>query len=925
MVDGHLNFDTRINEKGFTGGLKSLGKSLDGIKSKVLGVGAAIGLAFSGKELVQAAASMKASKSQFEQTFGVLQEGAEKAIGKVAAESGILKKRLQGTATSIYAFAKTTGMQSTQALDMMSEALQVAADSAAYYDKSLEETSETLKSYLKGNFANDAALGLSSTEFTRNAKALELYGKKYTELSEAQKQLTLLQMVKDANKLSGAEGQAAREAEGWENVIGNLKQAWTDLMAALGTPVLSVAVKAVKRITEALQRLTEAAGTASAVIMEMFGLTDSTASSTASVAADASDAAESYSDMADSAAAAQKANDKSLASFDKINKLGSDEDTSADTAGTPATAAQELEFNVDTAKAEKSVSEFEKKLRRVFDRIKGYAGELKSYYDRNFSGIFDNIFTKLAEEGGEFRGTLEKVFYDVGTLAAPMRDYLTNDFTPYLQQVMTTCGDIAGGLFDSFNRVFSDIWNVAVFPILQSFITDGLPLITQFRTEVWTTLDALFNDIKILFDTWWADFGVPIFAELATIWTDTVTILKQKWDEYGVPIFTALREALDNTKDTIVLYWNKWLKPVFDYAMQKADEVWKKHLAPLLDNILGLIGDLIKGTLEIYNKVITPVVKWILEKLAPVFETFMKGVIEYVSVVFGDIIDVLNKIITFFRDVFNGNMSKAWEDLKGIYSGVGKFFYDTFNEAYNFIVKIFEPIGIWAKGCWDAVVNAYDGAAAWFGSTFDKAYWKLTGAFSGIKKWAADRWDEVKKPFESIADWFGNKFDAAWSAIKNAFSLDNVYSFFRGVKDAITGIFEGVVEGIKSPFNSAIQGINWVIDQLNSMSVTIPFYGGETTWSWSIPKLPYLAQGMAVPANYGEFLAVLGDNKREPEVVSPVSTMEAAMRKVLGEFGGMGGGDITLIAELDGDVIYRKVVERNKQHVDATGTNEFIY
>ena len=139
------------------------------------------------------------------------------------------------------------------------------------------------------------------------------------------------------------------------------------------------------------------------------------------------------------------------------------------------------------------------------------------------------------------------------------------------------------------------------------------------------------------------------------------------------------------------------------------------------------------------------------------------------------------------------------------------------------------------------------------------------------------------------------------------------------------GIFEGVVEGIKSPFNSAIQGINWVIDQLNSMSITIPFVGGETTWSWNIPRLPYLAQGMAIPANYGEFMAVLGDNKREPEVVSPVSTMEAAMRKVLSEFGGLGGGDITLVAEIDGEVVYRKVVERNKQHVDATGTNEFIY
>lgn len=66
------------------------------------------------------------------------------------------------------------------------------------------------------------------------------------ELSEAQKQLTLLQMVKDANALSGAEGQAAREADGWENVIGNLKESWKQLLAVIGQPVLSGAVTVVK-------------------------------------------------------------------------------------------------------------------------------------------------------------------------------------------------------------------------------------------------------------------------------------------------------------------------------------------------------------------------------------------------------------------------------------------------------------------------------------------------------------------------------------------------------------------------------------------------------------------------------------------------------------------------------------------------------
>ena len=49
-------------------------------------------------------------------------------------------------------------------------------------------------------------------------------------------------MVKDANKLSGAMGQAARESEGWENVLGNLKEQWKQLLAVIGQPILSGAI-----------------------------------------------------------------------------------------------------------------------------------------------------------------------------------------------------------------------------------------------------------------------------------------------------------------------------------------------------------------------------------------------------------------------------------------------------------------------------------------------------------------------------------------------------------------------------------------------------------------------------------------------------------------------------------------------------------
>ena len=131
----------------------------------------------------------------------------------------------------------------------MQTALTAAADAAAYYDISLEDATESLQSFLKGNFANDAALGVSCTETTRNAAAMELFGQKYQDLTEIQKQQTLLKMVTDAQELSGAMGQASREADGFENVVGNLKETWRQFLAGVGDPLLSRLIPIIQDLT----------------------------------------------------------------------------------------------------------------------------------------------------------------------------------------------------------------------------------------------------------------------------------------------------------------------------------------------------------------------------------------------------------------------------------------------------------------------------------------------------------------------------------------------------------------------------------------------------------------------------------------------------------------------------------------------------
>ena len=228
--------------------LQQFSEKLSAISDKLVEVG---------KEALEAAAQMQASNAQFTTVFGDMETQAREALNAIGQEMDIVPERLQGSFTQMASFAKTSGLNTAEALDLTSRATRAAADGAAFYDKSIESVTESLQSFLKGNFANDAALGISATETTRNAAANKLYGKSFKDLSEAQKQLTLLQMVEDGNKLSGALGQAARESDGLENVMGNLKQAGTNALSAIGQPLLEMMIPVFQTLASIVKGVAE--------------------------------------------------------------------------------------------------------------------------------------------------------------------------------------------------------------------------------------------------------------------------------------------------------------------------------------------------------------------------------------------------------------------------------------------------------------------------------------------------------------------------------------------------------------------------------------------------------------------------------------------------------------------------------------------
>lgn len=85
-------------------------------------------------------------------------------------------------------------------------------------------------------------------------------------------------------------------------------------------------------------------------------------------------------------------------------------------------------------------------------------------------------------------------------------------------------------------------------------------------------------------------------------------------------------------------------------------------------------------------------------------------------------------------------------------------------------------------------------------------------------------------------------------------------------------------------------------------------------------KMPMLATGTVVPPRAGMFAAILGDNNRETEVVSPLSTMKQALKEALAESNISGGNQIAK-AELilDGTRFGQLVVKFGKNEKNRVG------
>jgi hypothetical protein len=188
---------------------------------------------------------------------------------------------------------------------------------------------------------------------------------------------------------------------------------------------------------------------------------------------------------------------------------------------------------------------------------------------------------------------------------------------------------------------------------------------------------------------------------------------------------------------------------------------------------------------------------------------------------------------------------------------------------------------------------------------YERGGYTVQGLANGIR----DRIYALKNPLARLLSFISTHINPISSVFSNAF--EGIKSAVKKPMNGFLGVVQNFLNNFIDPFNSLGSAISGGM----STAAKIAYEAlGSVNGNVGLPNItvPRLATGTVVPANYGEFLAVLGDNKREAEVVSPISTIKQALIEAMAEIGSTGdSGDINLTVNLDGEVIFNNIVKRN--------------
>lgn len=292
------------------------------------------------------------------------------------------------------------------------------------------------------------------------------------------------------------------------------------------------------------------------------------------------------------------------------------------------------------------------------------------------------------------------------------------------------------------------------------------------------------------------------------------------------------------------------------------------------------------------------------------------------------------KLAEFVFNIDWGSVVSAISEAFGAaLGGLGALLYGTitavcqqlggyFDEGIlNGIVNMLKDIGNWVyKNIFTPIITGFKNA---FGIHSPSTVMAEQGGFimEGLLNGITDN-------LQPIIDMF-NTIKTTLTQIITSLK-DDIIELWQKMWNGVKGVINTFLSGVETFCNALVNAINSVFNWLNSLRIDVPDWVtdkfGISSFGFNLPTLsrvsiPKLATGTVVPRQASQFAAILGDNNRETEVVSPLSTIEQALTNALENYGGSRGGDVYISAEGDLDALVRLLKLKIDTEDNRVGTN----
>lgn len=333
---------------------------------------------------------------------------------------------------------------------------------------------------------------------------------------------------------------------------------------------------------------------------------------------------------------------------------------------------------------------------------------------------------------------------------------------------LDTYKESIGYAFTSLSQAVTGVWGS-----MWTTLTENFKLWTS---ENLPTIQEFFDNIVSIV----SEYGTLITTIVGNIYEDALAW----WRKGGQPVYDGVIKAIGDIWKWLLDIYNMVIAPVFKKLIETWGNIWEGTLRPLWQNLLGAFSDVGELILALWNNILKPVVDWIVKAFAPHIKAILENIVERFTMTYNSIAKIVNASITGFRGLI--------QFLTGVFTG-----------------------------------------------DWEKAWGGITKYFTGV-------WESIKAQA----------------------------GFF----------FNPLLHSFECFLNNIISGLNWLIKQINKISFEVPDWvpgiGGKkmgfNVKQVSEVSLPRLATGGYVEANTPQ-LAIVGDNKREGEIIAPESKIAEAV------------------------------------------------